>query len=95
MTNAHQFLNEIADDLRAAGRTPEITVTEESFGTFVWMYAPAPNWYDRTIALSARFSTRTNRWALGEMILGGTITSPQMVVKGRRSIRSAVHVYAR
>ena len=36
MTNARQFLDEIAGILRAAGRTVEIEETQESFGTFVW-----------------------------------------------------------
>ena len=93
-TNARQFLNEIADTLRASGRTVTIEETTESFGTFAWLYAPAPNWYDRSISLSARFSDNTGRWAIGELKVGPTSVSGGFIETTRHRIRTAVSVYA-
>jgi hypothetical protein len=93
-TNARQFLDEIADVLRASGRPVEITETEESFGTFVWLSSVAPRWYDRSISLSARKSNRTGRWALGELKVGSTVSTKAFTRTSRSSIRIAAEVYA-
>lgn len=91
--NARQFLDQIADTLRTKGRVVEVTVTEESFGTFVWLYAPAPNWYDRSISLSARKSR--GRWALGELMVGPGVGEAKSFKRTTRTrIRIAADVYA-
>jgi hypothetical protein len=92
MKDARQFLDEIADQLRAKGRTVKITETEENFGTFVWLSSLAPHWYDNTISLNAAKFTRTGRWSLGEMKVH---LSDRTLTRTRRSdIRIAADVFA-
>ena len=94
MTNARQFLDEIAAILREAGREVEITETEESFCTFVWMSAIGPRWYDRSINLSAVKDVKTGRWRLGKMQIGPGAGSRFTMVRTKRSdIRIAAEVY--
>jgi hypothetical protein len=91
-TNAREFIDEIADVLRSKGRTVTIDESPLSFGTFVYMTSIAPNWYDRTISVSASFSTRTKRWTLGEMtIRGGSI---DLTRTKRADMKTAADVYA-
>lgn len=91
--NARQFLDEVAEILRAAGRTVEIEESAESFGTFAWLYSPAPRWYCRSISLSARYSNDTKRWALGDMNIGPTCDNQGMVKTTRSSMKIAAEVY--
>lgn len=93
-TDARQFLDQIADILRAKGRDVEITETEESFGTFVYLSAIAPHWYDRSISLSARKSSRTGRWALGKLSVGPSMNTKRFTRITRSAIRAAVEIYA-
>lgn len=99
MTDAKQFFDQMADLLRSKGRTVEITETTESFGTFVWLYSPAPHWYERTISLSVSKNARPgSRWRLGALSVGssGTGTKAGRAFKRelRNDIRIAVGVYA-
>jgi hypothetical protein len=92
MTDARQFLTEIATILRSKGREVTVTESEENFGTFVWLSSTAPHWYDNSISLSAAKSTRTGRWSLGEMkihLSGKTLTRTT-----RSEIRIAADVFA-
>lgn len=94
MINARAFLDEIADMLRAKGRTVEVTVTEENFGTFVWLYAPPQHWYERSINLSAAKSNRPgSRWALGKLQIGSSAYSKKITATTRSDIRIAADVY--
>jgi hypothetical protein len=88
-TNARQFLDEIAELLRAKGR--EVTVEEQQtdYGTFVWLSALAPHWYDHSLSLSAAYITRTKRWRLGELTV-----DHKDARKTRSHIRIAAEVYA-
>lgn len=98
MQNAREFLNEIAAALRAKGRIVEITETEESFGTFVWLSSPPQAWYERSISLSARKSNTSGRWALGPLNVGssgsGTKAGKSFKEELRWKIAIAVDVYA-
>lgn len=94
MTNAREFIDQIAAILRAQGRPVEITETEESFGTFVFLSAIAPHWYDRSINLSAAKSNRTNRWRLGDMRVGPSSVSKGFDVKTRSRMKISAEVYA-
>lgn len=87
-TNARVFVDEIAAVLRSHGRDVTVSETSERFGRFVWMSAIAPNWYDKTITLSAGFNDRTGRWTLGPMLIDGTKRT------GRTAIRISADVYA-
>lgn len=90
-TNAREFLDQIAAILRAKGRKVEISETKESYGTFVWLSAIAPAWYEHTLTLSASYSTTTKRWTLGEL----TIDHGKIGVRKTRSdIRISAEVYA-
>ncbi|QFP94704.1 hypothetical protein I5G59_gp84 [Mycobacterium phage LilMcDreamy] len=99
MQDAKQFLDEVADRLRGMGRTVEITTTQESFGEFVWLFAAAPHWADRTISLSASKSARTGRWSLGPLTVGPSGgTGPKsrgFKRESRGDISNAVAVYGR
>jgi hypothetical protein len=95
MRNAIDFLNGIAAQLREQGREVEVTKTDEFFGQFVWLYSPAPNWYNRGITLSATLLTRTGRWSLGMMTIGPSMSSPPMRRRTRSAMRIAVEVYGR
>ena len=92
-TTAIQFLNEIADVIRAKGRAVEITETEESFGTFVWMYVPATHWYDRAMTFSAVKSNRTGKWSMGVLVVTNT-DGKAIKADTRNSIRRVASVYA-
>lgn len=95
ITTAREFIEEIAETLRTKGRTVEITETQESFGIFVWLYSPAPHWYDRTISLNARHSNRTGRWALGKLSVGSSVSGTKQFERTTRTaIRIAAEVYA-
>jgi hypothetical protein len=93
MISAREFLEEVAEILRSKGREVEITETEESFGTFVWLYAPAPKWYERSMSLSAARSGRTGRWRLGPLSVGSTCVSPGFERNTRSKIKTAADVY--
>lgn len=97
-TNAREFLEEIAEDLRAKGRKVEIIETEEPFGTFVWLSAPPQNWYNRWISLSAAHKTRTNRWSLGKLNVGASVggsgkASKSFTKSTRTQIKISADVY--
>lgn len=100
---AREFLDQIADALRAKGR--EVEVTEEttpSGSDFVWLYSPAPrgtgtllDLHTRTISLSAaRTNAKGSRWALGELRVGSTPWGKEFTAKTRSDIRISVDVYA-
>jgi hypothetical protein len=91
-TNAREFLNEIADMLRAQGREVTIEESTHGFGTMAWLQAVAPNWYDATINVSAVYSTRTNRWSLGDMKIRRS--SDTITATTRSRMKTAVSVYA-
>lgn len=93
MINAREFVDQIADQLRAKGRQVEITETEEAFGTFVWMSAIAPKWYDYTISLSAaKGRAPGSRWKLGRLTVRGA--GKERYTQERSRIRSAIDIYA-
>lgn len=93
-TTARQFLDEIAAGLRAKGREVTVTETQESFGTFVWLSAPAPRWFDYSITLSAAKSNRPgSRWRLGRMMVRGGL-SKEKYATTRRSVKICADVYS-
>lgn len=93
MTNAREFLDQIADTLRAKGREVEVSDTTNDYGTFVWLSTIAPHWYDSTISLSAYRNARTGRWRLGELkVRPGT--GKEFARTTRTDIRIAADVYA-
>lgn len=96
MTTAREFFDQMADTLRAKGREVQITETEESFGTFVWLYAPAPHWYQRSLSLSV--VQRKGRWNLGQLTVGSSVSGGRNGRGFKRTTRSdiriAIDVYA-
>ena len=93
MTNARQFLDEIAGIIRAAGREVTIEESSESFGTFAYLSTTSSRFGHAIITLSARYSSDTKRWALGEMNVWPATLGKQ-VVKSRRSMRIAARTWA-
>lgn len=93
MTDARQFLDEIAEIIRAAGREVTIEETAENFGTFAWLSTRSTEGYHSLITLGARYSNDTKRWALGEMHIWPATLSRQ-VVKSRRRMRTSAETWA-
>jgi hypothetical protein len=88
-TNAREFLDEVAEMLRAKGRRVEITETQESFGTYVFMAVPADHWYESTMYVNAALSSRTGRWSLSPMTV-----RTSMGKTFKRDTRSAIRIAA-
>ena len=65
--NAREFLDSMADVLRAHGHEVEVSATEEKFGTHVWMKSQGQRWDSPRLTLSAAHMNRTGRWELGEL----------------------------
>ena len=95
MSNAFEFVNEIADVFRANGREVEVKVTDESFGKAIWVYSPAPHWHQNSLSISAYHSHRTGRWKLGKLNVGGTPYSNPFTRTTRRDIRITADIYSR
>lgn len=93
MTTARQFLDEIAATIRAKGRVVNITESQESFGDFVHLYAPATAWYDRAISFNVARYTSTGRWNMGTLTVHTTSGKP-VVARTRREMRLTAQVYA-
>ena len=94
MINARQFLDQIAETLRSQGRPVTVEETQEDWGTFVWLSAPAPAWYQRSMNLSAAKPNRSNRWRLGELRVGPSLNNKGFNRKTRSQIRIAAEVFA-
>lgn len=92
MTTARQFLDEIAATLRAKGRVVEITESQESFGEFVYLYAPATAWYDRAISFNVARYASTGRWNMGTLTVH--TSGKPVTAQTRRAMRIAAEVYA-
>ena len=91
-TTARQFLDEVADIIRAKGRVVTIEESPLTFGTFAWLNVEKTHWYDTGMNLSAAYNDRTKRWSLGTMNVyptTGTFTR-----KTRSAIKIAAGVYA-
>lgn len=93
MSDARQFLDEIAEVIRAAGREVTIEETAESFGTFAWLSTRSTEGYHALITVGARYSNDTKRWALGEMHIWPS-TLGKKTYKSRRSMWSAARTWA-
>ncbi len=93
MTNALEFVEQIADRLRAKGRdNVKLEVTDESFGKMAWLTTIGTQGR-ATMNLSAFYSDRTKRWSLGELKVRPHYTK-EKIRRTRTEIRIAAEVWA-
>lgn len=92
--NAREFVDEIADVLRAQGREVTVEATDHEWGTFVWLSSIGPTWIDANVSLSAAYTNRTKRWRLGEIIVRRPLGA-DVIKKTRTDIKIAADVYGR
>jgi hypothetical protein len=93
MIDARQFLDRIAEIIRAAGREVTIEETADDFGTFAWLSTRNTERHHALIYVGARYSNRTKRWALTQMEIWPSTLGKQ-VVKSRRAMWDAATIWA-
>jgi len=93
MSDARQFLDEVAEIIRAAGREVTIEESNESFGRFAYLSTKSFKFGHSIITLSARHSNDTKRWALGEMTIWPA-TLGKRVVKTKSRMKIAAETWA-